>query len=56
MDTAVATDWVANTLAPFINNECIRRFVLFADNLTAQEADAFKVEQSTFSIQTLIKV
>ena len=47
VDTAVATDWAANTLTPFISEVGIRRFVLFADKLTAQESDAFKVELSS---------
>ena len=48
MDTAVATDWVANILARLSARKVfVGFFYLLADNHTAQESVAFKVEHSS---------
>ena len=44
VNTNNTTDWVTSTLASFIEEEEVGRFVLFADNLSAQESDPFRTE------------
>ena len=47
MDTDVAVQWVKRTLKPYVQQEKLERFVLFADNLTAQVSEEFKHEVSS---------
>ena len=42
VDTAIAEEWVKRTLKPFVTKEEPERFVLYVDNLSAQERDEFK--------------
>ena len=41
VNTIVATDWVKTTLKPFVEAEEVGHYMLYADNLSAQESEPF---------------